>query len=141
MTIKTKTLTRLNMTLLNLKRVLDYVPSNTNKILYTTQKKYLIDNTINTIKIIDNYFGSIKKKYNLQKELIYPINYTHSLEQIIINMELIGLMYKGVLNVIDINPSEIIKLSQLLDIYFKKIDVFIKYPSNWIGLKQAVWNP
>ena len=43
MTIKTKTLTRLNMTLLNLKTVLDYVPSSTNKILYTTQKKYLID--------------------------------------------------------------------------------------------------
>ena len=72
MTIKTKTLTRLNMTLLNLKTVLDYVPSSTNKILYTTQKKYLIDNTINTIKIMDNYFGSIKNKYNLQKELIDP---------------------------------------------------------------------
>ena len=124
------------MTLLNLKTVLDYVPSSTNKILYTTQKKYLIDNTINTIKIIDNYFGSIKKKYNLQKELIYPINYTESLEQIIINIELIGLMYKAILNSIDINPSDI--LSQLLEIYFKKIDVFIKYPSNWIRSKPAI---
>ena len=140
MTIKTKTLTRLNMTLLNLKTVLDYVPSSTNKILYTTQKKYLIDNTINTIKIMDNYFGSIKNKYNLQKELIDPINYTESLEQIIINIELIGLMYKAILNSIDVSPSDIIKLSQLLEIYFKKIDVFIKYPSSWIGSKPAVWN-
>ena len=128
------------MTLLNLKTVLDYLPSNTNKILYTTQKKYLIDNTINTIKIIDNYFGNIKNKYNLQKELIDPINYTESLEQIIINIELIGLMYKAILNSIDIPPIKIIKLSQLLEIYFKKIDVFIKYPSSWIGSKPAIWN-
>ena len=49
-------------------------------------------------------------------------------------------MYKAILNSIDVSPSDIIKLSQLLEIYFKKIDVFIKYPSSWIGSKPAVWN-
>ena len=142
MTLKKNTIiTRLNIILINLKTVLDYVPSNNNIILYRNQKDYLINNITNTIKIIDKYIDSIKNKYNLQKVLSYPIKYTNSLEQIIINIELIEIMYKFILNNVDINSSDIIKLSQLLDIYLKKIDIFIKYPSSWIGSKSAVWIP
>lgn len=138
---KNRIITRLNIILINLKTVLDYVPSNNNIILYRNQKDYLINNITNTIKIIDKYIDSIKNKYNLQKILSYPIKYTNSLEQIIINIELIEIMYKFILNNVDINSSDIIKLSQLLDIYLKKIDIFIKHPSSWIGSEPAIWKP
>lgn len=141
MTLEKKIITQLNIILINLKTVLDYVPSNNNIILYRNQKDYLINNITNTIKIIDNYIDSIKNKYNLQQVLSYPIKNTYSLEQNIINIELIELMYKFILNSVDIIPIDIIKLSQLLNLYLKKIDVFIKYPSSWIGSEQAVWNP
>jgi len=141
MTLKKKIITQLNIILINLKTVLDYVPSNNNIILYRNQKDYLINNITNTIKIIDNYIDSIKNKYNLQQVLSYPIKNTYSLEQNIINIELIELMYKFILNSVDIIPIDIIKLSQLLDLYLKKIDVFIKYPSSWVGSEPAIWKP
>ena len=89
---KNKIITQLNIILINLKTVLAYVPSNNNIILYTNQKDYLIDNITNTIKIIDNYIDKLKNKYNLQKVLSYPIKHIYSLEQTIINIELIELI-------------------------------------------------
>ena len=50
-------------------------------------------------------------------------------------------MYKFILNNVDILPQEIIKLSQLLDLYIKKIAVFVKYPSKGIHIQTAIWLP
>ena len=135
---KTKLNTTINKTLLKLQAIYEFKPSEDNNSLYINQTKYLVDQLSNTLILIDKYTNNLKDTYKLNKVLDYPIKSGNSLEQHIINIQLIQLIYNYVLDS-TIEPDDILKYAELLKLYFNKIDTYIKYPSNWIGSSPAVW--
>ena len=135
---KTKMNIIIDTTLLKLKAISEFKPTPDKHTLYNNQINYIVEHLSNTILLINKYTTKLKDTYKLNKILDYPIKITHSLEQHIINIQLIQLTYNYILNS-EIEPIDIIKYVQILTLYFNKIATYINYPSNWVGAERAVW--
>ena len=95
----------------------------------------------NTIKIINNYIDKIKVNYDLNDDNLYKIMYRNNIDENILDLENILNLNSLIFdNQILIESSDMLNYIKMMTIYLNKIKTYIKYPSNWIGSSNAIWN-
>ena len=131
----------INNSIQQLKKIKTYNPNDKQKVLYINQKKYVENEVANTIKIINNYIDKIKVNYDLNDDNLYKIMSRNNIDENILDLENILNLNSLIFdNQILIESSDMLNYIKMMTIYLNKIKTYIKYPSNWIGSSNAIWN-